>query len=698
MNISLKTCMAAGFSAAILLGSAYAEDAVRQKTADKDSASIWVVPPEQMMETELWWRNTAADLLKKVIEGKTTVKNIAMLCSCSEKGKSLVEAFGDEFMPNALGRYEKTRDRAAELLQTMEEVFPQPVSEGSDTYGTYCKVVQRVVSTHVDLLRARRELAHFYLLHKAGIITNDELSKVDDGRLLLKNGRGQGEPHVLPSPKELGGAAATFAEKFMPDSYRLYQTFTKEYGQLARLYGELCTDASLMDANFDEIFISCFNEAVELKGHMDALCKLFTGLHTLHKIGDVETSDLTKADENTSGELRGFAKDLSVFLREEVLSRGVSIPKMVAIPGKNYSICKYEVTQALWEAVMDKNPSKSKGGDLPVESISWKDCQEFLMRLNALPVVKKSGLFYRLPTADEWEYACRAGSTGKYGLLADGREGNLDEMGWYEDNSGNETHPVGQKKPNAFGLYDMHGNVWEWTSTADGDRRVNCGGCWRSGAGSCESDFRDGSSPDYRSYLGFRLAADKAAKVEAKGAVPAPKKPSQTLEPIHVTKIEQMDLPIKFVGAIKMPEGYYKCQFTYASMRCFIREGEQIVLPVQKIDTGYKFLSLEKREERYFDERFKRDRIRDVYFAKVQNGEKVYILEQDKTAYDTDVKVTFQKDFGDEGEIVVVGEEDFKLGEKIFKVVQIDKAKLSVVIRCDADKSEFTITASGAFE
>ena len=192
---------------------------------------------------------------------------------------------------------------------------------------------------------------------------------------------------------------------------------------------------------------------------------------------------------------------------------------MVQIPGSNYAICKYEVTQALWEAVMGENPSWFKGADRPVESVSWNDCQKFLKKLNALPEVKATGVIYRLPTADEWEYACRAGATGAYCKLADGTEitkDTLGEVAWYIDDieiDGRiQTHPVGQKKPNAFGLYDMHGNVLEWTSTETTDpqgdlNRVYCGGGWYSFANFSEAGRRDGRAPDGRlSSLGFRLA------------------------------------------------------------------------------------------------------------------------------------------------------------------------------------------------
>ncbi len=168
------------------------------------------------------------------------------------------------------------------------------------------------------------------------------------------------------------------------------------------------------------------------------------------------------------------------------------------------------MTQALWFAVMGENPSEFKGADRPVENVSWDDCQQFLEKLNALPEVKASERTYRLPTADEWEFACRAGATGDYCKLADGTEitwNTLGTVAWYAENSDKKAHPVGQKKPNALGLYDMHGNVWELTSTGAGFGRVFCGGSWNGDAGCCEVGPRIRINPDYRMRsLGFRLA------------------------------------------------------------------------------------------------------------------------------------------------------------------------------------------------
>ena len=113
---------------------------------------------------------------------------------------------------------------------------------------------------------------------------------------------------------------------------------------------------------------------------------------------------------------------------------------------KGFWLGKYPVTQAQWKSVMGKNPSCFKGDNLPVENVSWNDCQKFC---------KNVGLGLRLPTEAEWEYACCAGMTGLY-------DRELDAMGWYKENNAGQTHPVGEKQPNAWGIYDMHGNVWEW--------------------------------------------------------------------------------------------------------------------------------------------------------------------------------------------------------------------------------------------
>ena len=177
---------------------------------------------------------------------------------------------------------------------------------------------------------------------------------------------------------------------------------------------------------------------------------------------------------------------------------------------------KFEVTQSQWTAVMGNNPANFWGDNNPVEQVTWEDCKKFLEKLNAMPEVRASGLAFRLPTEAEWEYACRAGGTGDYCKLADGTEitkSTLGEVAWYSNNSEKKTHPVGLKKPNAFGLYDMHGNVYEWCEDlyqAGYSYRVRRGGSWFKDSENCTAGYRINCLPDdRRDDLGFRLAASQ---------------------------------------------------------------------------------------------------------------------------------------------------------------------------------------------
>ncbi len=195
---------------------------------------------------------------------------------------------------------------------------------------------------------------------------------------------------------------------------------------------------------------------------------------------------------------------------------------------RDYWLGTCEVTQAQWKAVMGSNPSEFKGDDLPVENVSWEDAMEFCKKLNHVPYIRKpKGYQFSLPTEAQWEYACRAGTTsalnsGRNLTSAEGACPNLDQVGWYWKNSGSSTHPVGRKQPNAWGLYDMHGNVWEWcrdwfgdysgkatdpTGPSSGSYRVIRGGSWGGYAQYCRSAYRCRTSPGYWSIdLGFRLA------------------------------------------------------------------------------------------------------------------------------------------------------------------------------------------------
>ena len=188
-----------------------------------------------------------------------------------------------------------------------------------------------------------------------------------------------------------------------------------------------------------------------------------------------------------------------------------------------FHIGKFQVTQAQWQAVMKTNPSHFKGDNLPVENVSWNEAVSFCEKLS-----KQTGQTYRLPTEAEWEYACLAGSTGKYCFGDD--EALLKDYAWYDKNSDNKTHPVGEKTPNNWGLHDMHGNVWEWCQDwysgnyyeelvrqgeavnpqgpATGDYRVLRGGSWFNDRLDARAVYRNGYHAAYRNLsLGFRVVA-----------------------------------------------------------------------------------------------------------------------------------------------------------------------------------------------
>jgi formylglycine-generating enzyme required for sulfatase activity len=191
--------------------------------------------------------------------------------------------------------------------------------------------------------------------------------------------------------------------------------------------------------------------------------------------------------------------------------------RRVAVSG--FYIGKYEVTQVEWKRVMGTNPSEFSGDHLPVDGVSWNDAVAYCNKRSALegltPAYTLRGTTvtwdkrangYRLPTEAEWEYACRAGTTTPFYTGT-----SVDSAGWYDGNSGGTTHAAGQKTPNAWGLYDMHGNVWEWCwDAASGDIHVLRGGSWDYDADYARSAYRGGDIPSATDGgLGFRVCRSR---------------------------------------------------------------------------------------------------------------------------------------------------------------------------------------------
>lgn len=214
-----------------------------------------------------------------------------------------------------------------------------------------------------------------------------------------------------------------------------------------------------------------------------------------------------------------FQMGLDKTIKEIKASSKAEMPSHKVCIEKPFYLGETEVTQKQWQELMDKNPSKFKSQYRPVERVSWDDTQEFIKRLNA----KEGGNNYRLPSEAEWEYAARAGSTSLYSF--GDSNSSLDEYAWFGDKGyGGDTHEVAQKKANQWGLYDMHGNVWEWvqdwydpnyysnspdkdpTGPSTGQYRVYRGGSWVGNAINLRSSVRFSGLPVSRSNdIGFRL-------------------------------------------------------------------------------------------------------------------------------------------------------------------------------------------------
>ncbi len=236
---------------------------------------------------------------------------------------------------------------------------------------------------------------------------------------------------------------------------------------------------------------------------------------TIRAFADIEfvwvpAGTFTMGTDKTSEELSALYGDFEFLFRSEQPAHTVTI-------SQGFWLGRYEVTQSQWESLMGDNPSEYRGANRPVEMLSWDACQEFILKLNQ----QGAGVF-RLPTEAEWEYACRAGSTGEF-CFGDAVS-TLGEYAWYFDNSVYTTHEVGKKKANAWGLYDMHGNVFEWChdwhaedyysvspaidpqGPETGTFRVRRGGTYSRVPSYCRSSFRYWNRPDARlTTQGFRL-------------------------------------------------------------------------------------------------------------------------------------------------------------------------------------------------
>ena len=346
----------------------------------------------------------------------------------------------------------------------------------------------------------------------------------------------------------------TYLVEAKKDGYRSYSTtvsLAKQQSEsliipaLQASYGTLLVDYEPVDADV-------YLDNTLIGKSPNVFNNLATGKHTIKisKAGYADYTGSVTIQENQQASVSGSLTKNSVVSSSPSSTSGTLVPitvngvtfNMIKVDGgtftmgatseqknpyddekpthqvtlSSYYIGETEVTQALWTVVMGNNPSWFKGDNLPVEQVSWEDCQTFIGKLNGL-----TGKRFRLPTEAEWEYAARGGNRSNHTQYSGGS--NIDDVAWYGGNSRRKIHPIKKKKPNELGLYDMSGNVYEWcqdwygsygsnaqtnpTGPESGSSRVNRGGCWDDDDRNCRSSYRLIISPGVRySGLGLRLA------------------------------------------------------------------------------------------------------------------------------------------------------------------------------------------------
>lgn len=425
-------------------------------------------------------------------------------------GEALLSEFGAKYLPNAYANYEKKREALVELQQVFNEEFSRPwtIKSTDPKWNSFNKVLEKFVKARTECFICHDELCHYWLLSRFGVLTDKDFAQIDTQRLAV---------HLLPENVEwadytllevnaMDGKVSDFAVKYAPESNAIYQKMEREFKELDALLLEVFIQLAKMDnVRYSRALTAAVAKRNDLVREMNTLSLQLQTWHMDHRTTEKSSEDVAKCDAAMSKQLKPFMDALPNYIKEHALGPIIATSDMIAIPGQRYRMQRTEVTQLQWMAVMGDNPSKFHGPDHPVENVSCYDCHKFIKRASQM-----DGRQYRLPKEEEWQFACLAGSIS-WGAKANGECGPLETMGWYADNTRvhGGPHAVALKEPNAWGLFDMHGNVSEWCEDpAEAGSSVTHGGSWRGDAWQCSAfcpTRRSRAESD--GTIGFRLVA-----------------------------------------------------------------------------------------------------------------------------------------------------------------------------------------------
>lgn len=373
-------------------------------------------------------------------------------------GEALLSEFGTKYMPNAYANFEKAKSTALELQQIFNEEFTEPrsISSSSPKWNAFNKLLEKFVRARTDYILCHDELCHYWLANRLGVLEASDLAKADSKELMVQllPENVSRSSHMMLRVKPMEGACSEFTAKYAPESYAIYQKLEREFKETDALLMEVRKQRIQMDdVRHSRVWTAVVDKKNELARELNTLLKTLEAWQVEHRTTVKSAEDVATCDKEMTRQLKPFLDALPNFVKIRAFGPIIPDTDMIAIPGRNYRMQRTEVTQIQWMAVMGHNPSKFQGPNRPVENVSWEDLQKFIRRLNIL-----SNGNYRLPTEQEWEYACLAGSKSHCGKL---------RMMWCQENSQEHTWAVAIREPNAWGLFDMYGNVAEWCENSN---------------------------------------------------------------------------------------------------------------------------------------------------------------------------------------------------------------------------------------